>query len=147
MTASVLLPCSAVTCAAGRRCDGLHPVAGNEGYGLNAEALKALAEQGIGLVVTVDNGISAVAEAEYAAGIGAGFGDYRSSPAGRDFCRGRLRWWIHTARTVPVHTVIMQGLALLTSLRALSQGQALPPEEIRERFVLTMVATIGDVVP
>lgn len=37
----------------------------SEGYGLNNNAIDSLAEQGIKLIVTVDNGISAVNEAEY----------------------------------------------------------------------------------
>ena len=41
-----------------------------EGYGLNAEALSALAAQGVSLVVTVDCGITAVAEAKHARHLG-----------------------------------------------------------------------------
>lgn len=40
------------------------------GYGLNPAALDQLKEQGVALIVTVDNGITAVEEAEYAAGLG-----------------------------------------------------------------------------
>lgn len=35
-----------------------------EGYGLNCEAVKKIAEQGVNLIITVDNGISATDEAE-----------------------------------------------------------------------------------
>ncbi|RAL26616.1 single-stranded-DNA-specific exonuclease RecJ [Thermoflavimicrobium daqui] len=41
-----------------------------EGYGLNKEALKLAADQGVGLVVTVDTGISAIEEALYAKDLG-----------------------------------------------------------------------------
>jgi len=41
-----------------------------EGYGLNKEALKSLKEQGFDLVITVDCGISAHEEAEYAKELG-----------------------------------------------------------------------------
>ena len=41
-----------------------------EGYGLNAEALRALKDEGIDLVVTVDCGVSAVEEAAFARDIG-----------------------------------------------------------------------------
>jgi single-stranded-DNA-specific exonuclease len=41
-----------------------------EGYGLNAEALSTLASRGASLVVTVDCGITGVAEAEHARGLG-----------------------------------------------------------------------------
>lgn len=42
----------------------------DEGYGLNADALRALAERGASVVVTVDCGIASVAEAEVAAELG-----------------------------------------------------------------------------
>lgn len=38
------------------------PERDGEGYGLNAAAVQSLSEQGVNLIVTVDNGISAVAE-------------------------------------------------------------------------------------
>jgi len=41
-----------------------------EGYGLNTDALKKLKEEGVSLVITVDCGISAVSEVEYATSIG-----------------------------------------------------------------------------
>ena len=41
-----------------------------EGYGLNTEALKKLKDEGVSLVITVDCGISAVSEVEYAKSIG-----------------------------------------------------------------------------
>ncbi|BDF66189.1 single-stranded-DNA-specific exonuclease RecJ [Oscillospiraceae bacterium] len=41
-----------------------------EGYGLNRGAVEKLAEQGAGVVVTVDCGITAVEEAAFAAGLG-----------------------------------------------------------------------------
>ncbi len=41
-----------------------------EGYGLNREAVCALTEQGVTLIITVDCGITAVAEVEYARSLG-----------------------------------------------------------------------------
>ena len=41
-----------------------------EGYGLNREAVRALAERGVTLIVTVDCGITAVDEVEYARSLG-----------------------------------------------------------------------------
>lgn len=46
------------------------PDRAEEGYGLNKEALSRIAGQGYKLVITVDCGISAVAEAEYARELG-----------------------------------------------------------------------------
>lgn len=41
-----------------------------EGYGLNNQALKLIADDGVSLVVTVDNGITAIGEVEYASSLG-----------------------------------------------------------------------------
>lgn len=41
-----------------------------EGYGLNCAAVKQLSDNGVKLIVTVDNGVSAVKEAEYAYSLG-----------------------------------------------------------------------------
>ncbi|MDP4109852.1 MAG: single-stranded-DNA-specific exonuclease RecJ [Bacillota bacterium] len=42
----------------------------SEGYGLNTEALRSLKQEGVDLVITVDSGITAKEEAEYAKKIG-----------------------------------------------------------------------------
>jgi single-stranded-DNA-specific exonuclease len=42
----------------------------NDGYGLNSESLKKLAEQGFQLIITVDCGIASIAEADYARELG-----------------------------------------------------------------------------
>ena len=42
----------------------------SEGYGLNSRVLKKFKEKGVGLVITVDNGISAIDEVAYANSIG-----------------------------------------------------------------------------
>ena len=42
----------------------------SEGYGLNNNAIKSLSEQGVKLIVTVDNGISAIEEIKYAYSLG-----------------------------------------------------------------------------
>lgn len=41
------------------------PDRNSEGYGLNCESIKSLCEMGVSLIITVDNGISAIAEALY----------------------------------------------------------------------------------
>ena len=41
-----------------------------EGYGLNMGAIQSLHDQGCGLLITVDSGITAVEEADFAAGLG-----------------------------------------------------------------------------
>ncbi len=54
----------------GLRCIPYIPDRGEEGYGLNAFALDALHEQDVTLVITVDCGITAVEETEYARSLG-----------------------------------------------------------------------------
>lgn len=46
------------------------PDRNSEGYGLNLDAIKDISEKGIKLIVTVDNGISALNEAEYISALG-----------------------------------------------------------------------------
>ena len=46
------------------------PSRGEDGYGLSEGAIRALAEKGVKLIVTVDNGICALAEADCAAALG-----------------------------------------------------------------------------
>ena len=53
-----------------RQCDVLHPEREGEGYGMNASAVEKLAEQGVKLIVTVDNGISSHKEVELASQLG-----------------------------------------------------------------------------
>ena len=42
----------------------------SEGYGLNKESIAKFAENGIGLIITVDSGITAIEEAEFASSLG-----------------------------------------------------------------------------
>lgn len=46
------------------------PQRDREGYGLNVDALKLIADDGVSLVITVDNGITAIGEVEYATSLG-----------------------------------------------------------------------------
>jgi len=54
----------------GLRCLPYIPDRSEEGYGLNRAALDSLRSEGVSLVITVDCGITAVEEAEYARSIG-----------------------------------------------------------------------------
>ncbi len=49
------------------------PKRDSEGYGVSCESLKTMAEEGTTLVITVDTGITATEEVEYAKGIGIDF--------------------------------------------------------------------------
>lgn len=54
----------------GAQCDAYIPDRESEGYGLNCEAIKKISENGTNLIITVDNGITATAEAEYVKTLG-----------------------------------------------------------------------------
>lgn len=54
----------------GANVDYYIPSRSDEGYGMNKESIKALYNKGTRLIVTVDNGISAVSEIEYANSLG-----------------------------------------------------------------------------
>ncbi len=56
--------------AMGADIDAYIPDRRGEGYGVNCSALDKIAARGAGLVITVDTGITAAAEAEYAAELG-----------------------------------------------------------------------------
>lgn len=56
-------------CAIGGEADWYIPER-SEGYGMNSEAVRKLAANGTKLIITVDNGISAIAEAELIAELG-----------------------------------------------------------------------------
>ncbi len=68
ITATCLLT-EALTALGGRVVNYI-PDRSEEGYGLNPGAIRRLAAEGVGLIVTVDCGITAVAEVEFARSLG-----------------------------------------------------------------------------
>ena len=74
-----------------------------EGYGLNCAALDRCKEQGITLLITVDNGISAIKEVDYANSLG-----MEVIVTDHHECRGIL-----FLRLSPSLTLIWNGTALL----------------------------------
>lgn len=54
----------------GALCDYYIPHRLDEGYGLHETAIKQMYDEGVTLIITVDNGISSIVEAEYAARLG-----------------------------------------------------------------------------
>ena len=69
-----------------------------EGYGLNQGAVERLREQGAAVIVTVDCGITAVQETEYAKGLGL---DVITTSAKRSFPPPR-RWWTPAGGIAPI---------------------------------------------
>jgi single-stranded-DNA-specific exonuclease len=68
MTASALM--AGYLRSRGAPCEIYIPARSEEGYGVNCPALDALRERGVTLVVTVDCGVTAIQEAEYARSVG-----------------------------------------------------------------------------
>ena len=120
----------------------------DEGYGLNCPALDAMKSRGIGLVITVDCGITAIKEAEYARSLGLGLvitdhhetrdslpeADAVVDPKRQD-CR-----YPHKA---------LAGVGVAFKLVcALEQGLGRDCEELFRRYGdLVAVGTIADVMP
>lgn len=119
----------------------------NEGYGLNTGALEALAQQKVRLIITVDNGISAVAEAEYAAELGLDLVITDHHQPGERLPQAAAVVDPHRKDCTCVYRDYAGVGVAYQLVRALSRGQTLPIELIRELLALTTVATIGDVVP
>ncbi|HDQ25147.1 MAG TPA: single-stranded-DNA-specific exonuclease RecJ [bacterium] len=70
VTAIVILSCFFNKYMGYKNTDYYIPHRQDEGYGLNKEAVKSIAEGGASLLITVDCGISAKEEAEYAVSLG-----------------------------------------------------------------------------
>ncbi len=116
----------------------------SEGYGLNVKALEKLIAQGTELVITVDNGISALKEAEYLReqGIELVVTDHHQPSETLPECAACVN--PHRADdTSPFTDLCGAGVALMLCI-ALEGDE----EFILDRYSdLAAVATIGDVVP
>lgn len=117
-----------------------------DGYGLNAAALRKLKEQGADLVITVDNGISAVEEAAFAKEIGLDLiitDHHRPGETLPD----ALAVVDAYRKDADMSFLDYAGVGVAYQLvRALS-GDELPDELRDELLEITAVGTIGDVVP
>ena len=67
-----------------------------DGYGLSRNAIQSIHDKGYRLIVTVDNGISAVAEADFAATLSSPTTICRPRP-----CPRQWPWWTPAGRTIP----------------------------------------------
>lgn len=116
----------------------------DEGYGLNTEALEALRQQGVSLVVTVDCGITAADNIAFANGIGLDIiiTDHHECPAKLPECCAVINPKRHDA-SHPAYNLAGVGVALKLAC-ALSGDTAL----MLERYCdLVAVGTIADVMP
>lgn len=121
-----------------------------EGYGLNRAALEQLAEDGVALVITVDNGISAVDEAEYAAELGLSLVITDHHQPGEQLPRAEAVVDAYRADSTPPYRDYCGAGVAYQLVRACSErfaDVALPASLKRELTALAALATVGDVVP
>ncbi len=116
----------------------------SEGYGLNEQAVRAMHEDGVELIVTVDNGISAIAEAELIAQLGMELVVTDHHQPGKELPQAAAVVDPHRADNYsPFRLYCGAGIALLL-IAALNGGDT---EMALEQFGdLAAVATIADVV-
>lgn len=118
-----------------------------EGYGLNTEALKRLKEEGVSLIITVDCGISAVNEIEYAKSIGLDVcitDHHECSETLPDACS-----IVNPKRpdsSYPFNSLAGVGVTFKV-LSALVKRLNLPDVEYLKYLDIAAVGTIADIVP
>jgi single-stranded-DNA-specific exonuclease len=116
----------------------------NEGYGLNAEALQKLAEQGYKLIITVDCGISSIAEAQLVRELGMDIiiTDHHTpaeiQPAAQAIINPKNDQLPAVANLAGVGVSYKLACALLQA-RGLDPGQ--------DWLELVAIATVADIVP
>lgn len=117
----------------------------DEGYGMNCLAVDRLAEQGVGLIVTVDNGISCAKEIEYAnfLGIKTVVTDHHLPP--EELPQAVAVVDPHRADCPSTFKEICGAEVAFKLVCALDDKE---PEQMLSRYAdILAVATIGDVMP
>ena len=118
----------------------------SEGYGLNAAMVERLAEQGVKLLVTVDNGISAREALERAEGLGLEVivTDHHTIPPQRP----PLLALLHPALTPPSSPYRgLAGVGLAYVLAAAVAERLRNPQALRTALALFCIGTIADMAP
>lgn len=121
------------------------PDRNSEGYGLNKKAIKMLEDDGINLIVTVDNGISAIPEAEYIYELGMNLVITDHHKVGPTIPKAEAIVDPHR-KDCPTKFKDWAGVGVAFKLAcALSDGEF---EEILDSYAdLITIGTIADVVP
>lgn len=119
----------------------------SEGYGLNMAAVDVLHADGVTLILTVDNGISSLAEVDYAAGLGIDtvITDHHRPKEKLPQAVAVVDAWREDCKS-PYRDFSGAGVAfkLLTAL----EGTEIGPEALLDNYAdLAAIGTIGDVVP
>lgn len=117
-----------------------------DGYGLNKKSIKKISDDGVDLIVTVDCGITSVAEVEYAKELGLDIivTDHHSVPEIKPNCL------IINPKQVecnyPYKHLAGCGIAFKIA-QAIQRKADLPYDVIREVLDVVAIGTIGDIVP
>lgn len=116
----------------------------SEGYGMNIDALKRIIENGTELIITVDNGISALEEAEYirSEGVELVITDHHQPPQDIPICGACVN--PHRADDNSPCKELCGAGVVLKLLCALEEDEEFVMEQYAE---LAAVGTIGDVMP
>lgn len=123
------------------------PSRAEEGYGLNNGALDYLKEQGVSLIVTVDNGVAAVEETEYAKSLGMDLviTDHHTPPdvlpdacavvdLHRSDCKSKFK--------------MLSGVGVAFKLVMALEGEYADIYSLLDNYAdLVCIGTIGDIVP
>ncbi len=118
-----------------------------EGYGISPEAVERLCEQGTGLIITVDNGISALPAAARAAELGVAMviTDHHLPGAELPECGAVVDPHLDSS-AFAFRDECGAGVAF-TLVRAMAEAIGIEDAEIRGYLPAVAIATIGDSVP
>ena len=118
----------------------------SEGYGMNKSAVKKLAEENVNLIVTVDNGISAMEEIDYATSLGIDtvVTDHHQPP--ENLPKAVAIVDPHRA-DCPSAFKNFAGVGVVFKLICALEGPSVDVEFILENYAdLILIGTVGDVV-
>lgn len=115
-----------------------------EGYGMHREAVQKLKDQGVSLIVTVDTGISALEEIEFASSLGMDTVITDHHQAGERLPRAVAVVDAHRKDSNAPFRLFCGAGVVLQLICALSRPQASDMQTVY--FPLAAVATVGDVV-
>ncbi len=119
----------------------------NEGYGLNKEAVKKIADDGYSLIITVDCGISGLDEVEYANSLGLEviITDHHETKYTIPNCVAVIDCKRKDSK-YPFKSLAGCGV-VLKLIQAISQEKGYKPESYLKYLDIVCVGTISDIVP